>query len=882
MNYEKITPLVKKEFKMTIKGENKNLIGFTYIIALLKSVYGINVYNGRSIQDKMLKNINDLITEYNTDYTSTKWVTKDINNICNPLDTDYPCNPKEIFSIKDIPLLNGRLRVKNKMVEFCNEKCGPDCKDGCFFVPMITLNHTESEYFSNVINNCACIPCYDYISQTGDIKCFQKDTVPEILQILLDNFKKIYAASNDSNPRTAYYIFVDTFDNETDAVNDDIRKMVYDLQKFINKCKNPSSSDVQKECEKMNRTKNQANSSCLNSKKIFCSNIDPEIPNTDPDNCIKKKHGVVDVIRDNINFYLDSTISESCYCESVNPIDGTIISSDQAWMKRNECEKLNSKSSNFHICNDDSFAVETLKHMRELKKKCSDGDNSIKCKPNNVLNNIYDSYTFDFTYNNMSSMDNCNGYGGDSNCYIYKTDKSIEKDIEKSIISDENIIQRDYDSNIDVVKDKSYYKYASKEYCYCHQSDGDSKKCNTFDTCFAEGGSSDSPDATPPELCSKVHQDLFGSGGTFENTMSAEDFELARDNIISRDICEQKLGCLGYKCENGGMDNPPGSRYNNDESNMSYIRSFFSSLTPSYTGLSLNHNLWDQIAIPLNSNDQTVEISMKPVMNLLTGSPTTLTSYVKQQGCETGNIINQYANIDKRMAAIESEAITKEKQSMSQIYDPSIIGGCVIGEITNIVAAAPAKAQDAGASVLNFFDPFGNPLSTNHSKSISTPTECKQLGDGYSNFLSNISSFTSNYIDRTENQIMGGILGSVGEALSNGCPTEEDNRGISVDYSSLLTALVILISVIGTSLSILFGGPLIIIILGFEMIIFWIYDKIFSTKKNIESITNDQNIQNWRFIGGTVFLIISVLILKKTKFGNSLINKNYKNFRKTS
>ena len=76
------------------------------------------------------------------------------------------------------------------MVEFCNEKCGPDCKDGCFFVPMITLNHTESEYFSNVINNCACIPCYDYIAQTGDIKCFQKDTVPEILQILVDNFKK--------------------------------------------------------------------------------------------------------------------------------------------------------------------------------------------------------------------------------------------------------------------------------------------------------------------------------------------------------------------------------------------------------------------------------------------------------------------------------------------------------------------------------------------------------------------------------------------------------------------------------------------------------------------------------------------------------------------
>lgn len=880
INYENIKPIVKTPFIMKIKDETKDFVGFSYIIAFLKTAYGINVYNGQSIQNKMLKNINGLISEYNNDYTVNKWVTEDIHKVCDPTDNDLSCDPKLIFSIKDIPLLNGKLRVKNKKVEKCGDKCGPDCKDDCFFVPMIKENSVYSKYFKDTVNNCSCIPCFDYITPDGDIKCFQKDIVPNILQILLDNFKKIYAASNDSNPRTAYYIFVDTFDNETDDVKDDIRSMVNNLQKFINKTKNPNSSDVQKECDNMNKTKNQADSSCINSKKIFCSNIDPDVPNTDTENCIKNRHTVIDVIRDNINYYLDSTISDSCYCNPVNPIDGTIITEDQIWMKRNKCKKLNDKSSNFHICNDDSFAIETLKHMKELKKKCSDDStHEEKCSDNKVTSEIYDSYTFDFTYRGDESINNCKSLGGDSDCYIYKNDKSIEQDLkntDKEDTVDEK--KKDFDYLIDDVKDESFYKYASMDYCYCHQSEDTNAKCNTFETCF-ETGASHSPTNVASKSCSEVHEDVFGESGKLTREMSDIDKNLAKDNIISRDICENKLRCLGYKCENGGQDNSKNSRYTNNDSYSSYARSFFSPLTPEYTGLSLNHTLWDQITIPLNSNDQNIDVSTKPIMEVLTGEKQTLTSYINKQKCDAGNVINQYANIDAKMAKNETKAMVEERQSMSQIFNVSNYTGCIGGEVSNSISSIGDGLLNPLIEVANKV-PLVN-IKKVSSSSLRTPPGCKNLGEGYSKFLSNIYDLTGNFIDRTENQIVSGILSSVGNALSK-CPTEDDNKGINFDYSEFLGYLSFIVFTFMMFFAIPVVGPFIILILILELIFFKIYDLIFSTKKNIENVINDDdNKDAGKFTLGVLVLILCVYILKRTSYGR-IFNKKGLDYLKKS
>ena len=152
MSYQTLRTLVKVPYTKTIKGEYKEFRGFTYIISFLKAAYGINVYNGSNIQEKFISKINSLINEYNNDYTSKKWITEDIKRVCNPDDKDFKCEPKVIFEIKDIPLLNGRLRVKNKLKAQCDDKCGPDCKDNCFFVPKLTINPKDSKFFSNTIN----------------------------------------------------------------------------------------------------------------------------------------------------------------------------------------------------------------------------------------------------------------------------------------------------------------------------------------------------------------------------------------------------------------------------------------------------------------------------------------------------------------------------------------------------------------------------------------------------------------------------------------------------------------------------------------------------------------------------------------------------------
>lgn len=858
MSYQTMRTLVKVPYTKTIKGEYKEFRGFTYIISFLKSAYGINVYNGSNIQDKFISKINSLINEYNNDYTSKKWITEDIKRVCNPDDNDFKCEPKVIFEIKDIPLLNGRLRVKNKLKAQCDDKCGPDCKDNCFYVPKLTINPKDSKFFSNTINNCSCLPCFEYITLDGDIKCFQKDIVPEILQILLDNFKKIFAASNDSNPRTAYYIFVDTFDNETEDVDDDVRRMVSDLQSFITKCKNPSSSNVQKECEDMNRSKEQANSSCENSKKIFCKNISSINPNADEDNCIQKEHGFIDVFRDNINYYLKPTISDSCYCVSINPIDGSEITDEEKWMRREKCNELNYKSSNFHICNDDSYAIESIKQLRNIKNNCADKSSEL-CKDNTSDGKDYDSYTFDFSYNGTTNLNNCND---ENRCYIYKNDKTVDEgDDEKSI---------NYNDLVDNVKENSIFKYSVNNYCYCRQPK-DQKKCNTFKTCFV--GHDEELESS--KSCTDVHEEIFGTDGKLTAGMSSIEKELAQNNIIDRNICENKLRCLGYLCENGGYDNPHGSKYENNNSYMSYVRDFFKPITPSYTGLSLNYKLWDQITIPSNGSDQKIEISTKSWNKAFTGNDETLTTSLKSKVCDSGNVLNQYSNIDAKMAKQEEDEMEKEKESMSQIYDISNYVGCAEGELSNVGKWTGNFFKGVGGSIENTVTFGAAHARTDYSSSLKTPKGCSNLANGYSNFLTNIRSYTSNLIDSEENRLVSNVLGTISNSLSNNCPTDEDNKPYLYDYSSMLGYFIYFIFIISSLLAVFFIGPFVVITLSLVVIFFFIYDKIFSSKNNIDDVTGSAKF-DVKYVLGFLIIAISIILLKRTKYGRKINEKGFK------
>jgi len=841
MTYEEAKSIINQPLIQKIKDETKEYHGFTFILSFIKATYGVNVYAGHIIQDKLLSDLNELIREYNSNYTETKWITKDIQAVCDP-SKKYKCYPKVIFQIKDIPPLDGRLSVKNKMVELCGNRCGPDCVGSCFFVPQLTdPSLGASKYFKDTVNTCHCIPCYDYITTDGDIKCFQKDVMPSILQILLDNFKKIYAASNDRNPRTAYYIFSDTFSNESD-VKDDIRKMCNDLQNFIHKCRNTGSSDVQSECAYMKKTKTAADSSCINGKKMLCSNVDPDIPNTDINNCINKKHTLTDVIRDNINYYLKPTISTSCHCSTINPVDGSNIDEGKMWMPREKCAGLNDTSSNFHVCSDDSYSMALINHIR---------DTSSEVNPDNGPDNgpeIYDSYTFDFTYTNEgSTVENC-----DSDTCLDYTSSGDKTDTTSS--GDET----DYDTKIKKFKGESEYRHVIKNYCKCIQPDPD-EMCNTTETCFGVPPGDDGP--VYHRKCSDVHSSLIDMPPESLEWTEA-DISLAKNYIIDRDVCEQKLRCMGYVCDTGGEDNPYGSAYTNEQSYLAYARDLFHPLIPSYTGISLNYTMWDQITIPGNSNDQKVELSMKPIIKALTGgeSDDTLSSYVSKQLCNSGNVVEQYSAIDKNMAALESAETEKARIDMWQTMKSGSLTGCIGGFIESAAKAATV-------------DLFS-------SKKMTTPKDCTKLSDQYTSFLTDISKTVTNTIDATENTVVAGALGAVAGGLKSTCRSAENNRGYEFEYSGLLgyvTYALYLVLLFGVGL---FAGPLILVIAGILYITGWIYDKLVPPNVLGDS-DSDGNFMH-RYVIYIIIILSCAVLLKATTRGRR-VNTGIKNvFRSQS
>ena len=863
-SYNDVKNMIKEHLK---NDEDIDYYGFNYIFMIIKTVYGKDIYKKLEIdgnRNLLLSKFNELLTEYNTTYLGSgsnlgKWVNKELSDVCNPNNQKYYCDPTKLLGLKTIKLLSGNLRIKNKEKEKCSRKCGPDCSDRCFFTPSIPeISIKNTTYFSNIFEQCSCIPCFDYITEDGDLTCFQSTKVPDILETMLNNFKIIYAATKDSNPRTAYYIFSDDFDNEYD-VKEDIRLVVKIIEEFINNCRNPLNSNVQEECQAKTNTRNAADPNCNNSEKIFCKNINRDIETTNIYNCINDEHTFLDVIKDNINFVLNPTEINHCYCQEINPINGNVIDTDENnWMSREKCRNLNFDGENFHICSDDSYSNELIKELKIIKSKCQNDQDIMQLSQlcntenENIDNNNYESYLFNYDYK-TNTTNNCSN--DDIYCISYS--KGLDK---TTIVSDPNSDNEiNFIEEREKIKDHSIFKYATKDYCYCIQKD-DTSQCNTWDTCY---GNSESEENTK-DTCSNVHTSIFGDDGiaqqdtsneTFDKyiSMSSDDKILAKYNIIDRNICEKNMKCLGYVCENGGYDNSFGALNNNNYSNMSYLRNIIYPLIPSYTGLSLKYTTFDQIATTLNSNNQSVDFDTSELMDKIGYGKKTVTQLANETLCDYGNTINQYASIDARAADIKDQEMTSLSSSIWQALNPGSYMGCLGEEMYTALS---------------------------HISTIETPdgSKCRSLANADSGFFGNMTSYVSDYFDSVEDSVVASSLSTVGDTLTGISCTTDDNasKPITIDYGYIRNNLVYLAAIILFLISIPTLGP-IAFLLAFIITISWhIYDNILPDKTTLRDLT-DGEASGSRY-GYLVLMILFILcityILNHKTIRSGLYNKS--------
>ena len=852
--------------------------GLNYIFMIMKTVYGQEVYTKNqdsTNKNKLLSKINELIDEYNNTYLGSdnnagQWVNQDLKDVCDPNNGGFSCNPKTLLNLKTIDPLNGNLRVKNKNKEKCFRKCGPDCTDGCFFTPSIKdISPQNTKYFADIFEQCACIPCFEYITQDGDIKCFQSQIVPDILEKLLSNFKTIYAATKDSNPKTAYYIYSDDFDNEYD-VKEDIRLVVNVLEEFINDCRNPLSSKVQDECQENKNTRTAADPNCNNSEKIFCKNVNTDLPTADLKNCINESYTIFDVVKDNINAFLNPTDMNYCYCQEINPITGNIVETDEkTWMSRKTCSSLNAGGENFHICSDDSYSNELIKELKKLKNKCgSQNADQLLCSSNSGSDSEnYESYLFNFDYKAPTiNNDLC---GDDINCLTYSTGP-VTKDANTASTGNPasssptdpasnpagststDSSTKSFVSERENIKDDSIFRFASQNYCYCLQKED---QCNTWETCYGNPNSNSGTDSNGKESCADVHTSIFGnidgSLATVQDsefgrsiTMNTVQKELAKYNIIDRDICENRLNCLGYVCENGGADNPNGSSEPHN-SNMSYIRSIFYPIIPSYTGLSLKHNIFDSIVTPLNSNDQTADLDTAPAMNLIGLGNNTVTKVISDKICQYGQSLNQYASIDARAAQVKENEMNVMSHRIWQALNPLSYAGCLGEEIKSIISAIP-----------------GVDAPNTH--------KCRDVANADSGFFGNMSTYISDYVDSVEDNVVASSLSTVSDTLTNNsCGTK--NTSIKVDYGYLRNNLVYFFAIIIFMILIPTLGPLAFLIALIITICWHIYDQIQGNLQSLDDLseTEDKSL-NIFWILLLVIIILCIIYLSK----NSKVRTN--------
>ena len=895
--YNDVKNILVTPFKETINNKNYDSTGkqhgdqeieyhgFNYIFMIMKTVYGQDIYNKDQdiTKNKILSNLNVLLDEYNNIYLGNdsntgQWINEDLRDVCDTNNAAFPCNPKTLLNLKSIDPLTGNLRVKNKNKERCFRKCGPDCNDGCFFTPSIKdISIQNTKFFPNIFQQCACIPCFEYIREDGDIQCFQSQVIPDILEKLLSNFKTIYAATKDSNPRTAYYIYEDNFDNEYD-IKEDIRLVVNVLEEFINDCRNPLSKKVQDECQQNNNTRTAADPNCNNSEKIFCKNVNIDIPTADIKNCIEDSYTFLDVIKDNINALSNPTEINHCYCQEINPVTGNVVKTDDKnWMSRKTCKNLNAGGENFHICSDDSYSNELIKELKKIKVKvdCESDPSSILCNDNSVIDSEnYESYLFNFDY--KAPLINNDMCGDDIKCLTYSTGPVTENTPSTNAGTPPTVTTDDNSTSFvgkrENIKDDSIFKYAvpPKNYCYCIQKE--TENCNTWDTCYGERTSEGvTPDSSNErEKCSDVHTSLFGSvdtadPGSTTNIVSDEEFqryikmdsaqkELAKYNIIDRKTCENRLKCLGYVCENGGADNSNGSSEPHN-SNMSNIRDIFYPLIPSYTGKSLKYNLFDGISTPLNSNEQTVGISSAPVMNLIGQGDNTVTKVIKDTVCQYGRSINQYASIDARAAQVDENEMEQKSIRMWQALNPLSYAGCLGEEIKSIISAIPG---------------------------VDSPNthKCRDIASADAGFFGNMTTYITDYVDSVEDNIVASSLSSIGDTLTtNACDTSNDsNESIKVDYGYMRNNLVYFFTIIVFMILIPTMGPIIFLVALIIIISWKIYSKIKDSSKSLDDLSETENkSSNIFWIILLIFIILCVIYLSM----NSQIRTNmYRSSRK--
>lgn len=874
--YSNVKNMIKQHLK---NDENKDYYGFNYIFMIMKTVYGKDIYKNLENdgnRNLLLSKFNELLEDYNNTYLGTesnlgKWVNKELSDVCNPNNQNYYCNPRDLLGLQSVgdnasrSRLSGNLRVKNKDKEKCSRKCGPDCSDGCFFTPSISeISIENTKYFSDIFEPCSCIPCFEYIKEDGDITCFQSTTVPNILETMLNNFKIIYAATKDSNPRTAYYIFSDDFDNEYD-VKEDIRLVVKIIEEFINNCRNPLNSDVQNTCQENKNTRNAADPNCNNSEKIFCKNINRDIETTNIYNCINDEHSFPDVIKDNINFALNPTEINHCYCQEINPIDGNVIETDENnWMSRDKCKNLNFGGENFHICSDDSYSNELIKELKIIKSKCQNDQSLMRlsqlCNTDNEIidSKNYESYLFNYEYQN-NTIDNCSN--DDIYCISYS--KGLDK---TTVVSDPNTDPNTDPNNEtnfiearEKIKDHSIYRYATKDYCHCVHKD-DTAQCNTWGTCYGDAESEDNIKDT----CSNVHASIFGDEGIAQQDTSTETFDkyismdqndkiLAKYNIIDRNICEINMKCLGYVCENGGYDNSFGGLNNNNDSNMSYLRNIIYPLIPSYTGLSLKYTLPDQIATPLNSNDQSVDFDTSGLMEKLGYEKKTVTQLANETLCDYGKTFNQYASIDARAATIEDADMKRLSSSIWQALNPISYASCLGEEINTALS---------------------------HISTIETPDgrKCSTLASADSGFFGNMTSYVSDYFNSVEDSVVASSLSTVGDTLTGFSCTTDDNarKPITIDYGYIRNNLVYLAAIILFLISIPTLGPIAFLLAIIITISWHIYDKMVPDKTTLEDLTDGEaSGSTYGYLVLMIIFIFFIIYTSKNKTVRSgLYNKS--------
>jgi len=847
--------------------------GFNYIFMIIKSVYSQDVYvkiQDSNNKNKILSKLNELIDEYNNTYLGStnnigEWVNDDLKDVCDPNNAQFPCNPKTLLNLKDLEPLEGNLRVKNKNFEKCYRSCGPDCSDGCFFtpsIPEISINNTK--YFSNVFEQCACIPCFEYINTDGDLKCFQSEIIPNYLETLLNNFKNIYAATKDSNPKTAYYIFSDDFDNEYD-VKEDIRLVVKIIEEFINNCRDPLSSKVIDECQKASNTRDAANPGCINSEKIFCKNVNIDIPQADINNCINDSYTLLDIVKDNINSVLKPTDINYCYCQEINPITGNIIeTNDKNWMSRKVCNNLNAGGENFHICSDDSYSNELINEIKKLKSQfrgqCPDDFSDIPGFCENQLQrdaDNYESYVFNYEYESTTN-DICNH--NDIHCLSHS---SIKKSTSSDTADGDTAGGPGADSEMEDVpesfvherekiKDRSAFKLATQNYCYCVQKD---EECYKWETCYGDDFNPESADSQKG-TCKDVHDYVFGDTGPPTNFdeffyMTEDDKQLAKYNIIDRNICEGNLKCLGYVCENGGADNSNGSSAPHN-SNMSYIRDFLFPIIPAYTGISLPHTLKSQLTTPFNSNNQNVNIDTGAAMSALGFGNDTLTTTIKKTICNYGDEMNQYASIDARAAQVDQREMDHVSRSIWQAINPLSYAGCLGEEIQTIISALPTVDKP-------------------------NTTFCRDVANADTGFFGNLTTYVTDYFDQVEDNIVASGLSGIGNTLKDAsCDISESNKPIKVDYGYIRNNFIYFAAIIVFMIAIPTIGPIAFAIALIITLSWSIISQIRRRLNSLDDLSESENVTLgtfWTLL--LIFICFSVIyVIKNKKLRGNIMKKN--------